>query len=163
MANKINSISTYTKSLLSFSSFAALLVMSVSVQASEIRDSNTTSDARLKEKVEDLSNSLDNITALRGVTYHWKERPEDGEQVGLIAQEVAEVYPQLVHKEEETGNLTVNYDGLVAPLIESVKELNEQNHKKERLIGELMKENQIQNKMIEQLVERLDRLEKEIQ
>ena len=41
--------------------------------------------------------------------------------MGVIAQEVAKVYPQLVQGEE--GNMRVNYPALVAPLIESVKEL----------------------------------------
>lgn len=104
---------------------------------------NTTSDARLKDNITDLSNSLDNITLLRGVNYLWKDESEEIEQVGLIAQEVAKVYPHIVHEDEETGYLSVNYDGLIAPLIESVKKLNADKTSLEDKVAKL--ENKIKN------------------
>ena len=55
-----------------------------------------------------------------------KEKPEAGNQMGLIAQDVQEVYPDLVSMNSNTGNLTVNYIGIIAPLIESIKELKQE-------------------------------------
>ena len=90
------------------------------------------SDQRWKNEIKPLDNSLNKIAALRGVSYEWKrdEFPDKnfskGTQIGLIAQEVEEVFPELVHTEKE-GYKSVSYSNLVAPLIEAVKELKEQN------------------------------------
>ena len=76
--------------------------------------------------MKEIDNALEKLDQIRGVTFNWKDGTQekeldDTEQVGVIAQEVAKVYPQLVDGEE--GNMRVNYPGLVAPLIEAVKEL----------------------------------------
>jgi hypothetical protein len=52
------------------------------------------SDIRLKENVTDLPSQLDNIMALRPVEFDWKDGT--GHQIGFIAQEVNEIYPDLV-------------------------------------------------------------------
>ncbi len=78
------------------------------------------SDQSLKTSVESLNGSTEQVLKLQGAKFTWKK---DGrEDIGLIAQNVQEVYPQLVHEKE--GLLTVDYEKLVAPLIESVRELN---------------------------------------
>jgi hypothetical protein len=96
-----------------------------------------TSDARLKKNVQPLENSLQKIAALRGVTYDWREPAERSfgkdmsldtgrHQMGVIAQEVEQVYPDIVLT-SPNGLKTVNSDALIGPLIEAVKTLKRQN------------------------------------
>jgi hypothetical protein len=82
------------------------------------------SDLRLKSNISTLSNALDNTLALRGVSYTWKdENKTQATQIGVIAQEVEEIYPEFVRTDDE-GMKSVNYSQMVAVLIEAVKELN---------------------------------------
>ena len=95
----------------------------------EIKATNIalSSDSRLKTAVETIPSALEKILSLRGVTFEWKQEefPErnfaDGTQIGLIAQEVEEVFPELVSQGEYKS---VSYANLVSPLIEAVKELH---------------------------------------
>jgi hypothetical protein len=68
------------------------------------------------------------IRALRGVTWEWRDdapdEAKDQPGMGVIAQDVEKVFPQLVVTDEH-GRKQVDYDGLIAPLIEAVKELDE--------------------------------------
>ena len=82
-----------------------------------------TSDRRLKTNIEPLSNALDNTLKLRGVSYNWKDESKPANQIGVIAQEVEEIYPEFVHTDDE-GMKSVNYAQMVSVLIEAVKELN---------------------------------------
>ena len=83
------------------------------------------SDARLKEEVRTLPGALQMCRALRGVEFKWRdsERGGTGYQMGVIAQEVREVYPSLV-EDMDGGFLGVDYAKLVGLLIEAVKELD---------------------------------------
>jgi hypothetical protein len=78
------------------------------------------SDERLKTDVKRLENPTENLLKLHGVTFNWKQNKQA--DVGLIAQDVQKIYPQLVRTEGE--HLQVDYQKLVAPLIESVRELD---------------------------------------
>jgi len=79
------------------------------------------SDARLKMDVEQVREALSLVNRMRGVFY---TRIDTGEnQVGVIAQEMQEVIPQVVH-ESASGMLGVSYGNLVGVLIEAVKELS---------------------------------------
>ena len=79
------------------------------------------SDERLKSNIEPLTGCLDKVKAMRGVSYH-----KDGlDQVGLIAQEVQKVVPEVIG-EDGKGYLSVAYPNLVGVLIEAVKELSAQ-------------------------------------
>ncbi len=80
------------------------------------------SDIRLKKDILPLQSSLDKILSLNGVSYYWKDKEVPGKQIGLIAQEVEKVFPEIIRKDEK-GFLSVGYQNLVAPLIESVKEI----------------------------------------
>jgi len=85
------------------------------------------SDIRWKKDVQTLPNSLQNIQKLRGVSYYWKtsEFPDrdfsTDKQIGLIAQEVEAVYPELVKTDNE-GFKSMDYMSLTAILLEAVKE-----------------------------------------
>ena len=89
---------------------------------------STSSDARLKENVRDLKGSLDKTLNLRGVMFDWieDERPDD--QIGLIAQEVENILPEVVEEVEFVGNhdgekyKVVNYQAIVPVLVEAIKE-----------------------------------------
>ena len=77
------------------------------------------SDARLKTNVETVF-GLDKVTQMRGVTFE-----KDGQQgTGVIAQEMLEVAPELVH--EEHDYYSVNYSGLSGYFIEAIKEQQKQ-------------------------------------
>ena len=86
----------------------------------------TTSDARLKTNITPIKSSLANLLLLNAYTFNWKDQQVDSSrQVGLIAQEVEEVYPDLVHR-NETGELSVNYSGMIPLLLNAIKEQQEQ-------------------------------------
>lgn len=78
------------------------------------------SDAQLKTDVRPLTDSTSKLLQLQGVTFNWKNGGH--EDVGLIAQDVQKVYPQLIR--EDKKYLRVDYEKLVAPLIESVREMD---------------------------------------
>lgn len=86
-----------------------------------------TSDSTLKTNILPLQTSLDKIKLLNGVTYNWKDPlMSQKTQHGLIAQEVELIYPDLVSESTPPGSSTpvkgLNYTGLIAPLIEAIKE-----------------------------------------
>lgn len=81
---------------------------------------NSPSDENLKKDVHTIENAVDKINQLRGVDFVWKENDE--KSMGVIAQELQKVFPELVA--EENDELSVNYNGLIAVLIEAVKELS---------------------------------------
>jgi hypothetical protein len=82
---------------------------------------NATSDINLKENIRPIENPIEKIMQLNGVSFDWKETQEPS--IGVIAQEVEEVFPELV----KTGDKkSVNYNGLIGVLIEVVKEQQKQ-------------------------------------
>jgi hypothetical protein len=104
------------------------------------------SDARLKSDLEELTGPLDAVGRLRAVSFRWREDLAEGPggpvgselagrgSIGLLAQEVAEVYPELVTAVGADQYLALNYQGLTAVLLEAVKELKAES---ERLRGRL--------------------------
>lgn len=80
-----------------------------------------TSDLRVKNNIQDITDALAKVNAMRGVTFDWVNGM--GNAVGLIAQEVQQVVPQAVSNQAD-GLLNVAYGNLVAVLIEAVKELS---------------------------------------
>ena len=81
------------------------------------------SDARVKENVETIPNALEKVTALRGVNFN--KIGEEKRSTGVIAQEVKEVFPEVVH-ETEDGMLAVAYGNITGVLIEAIKEQQKQ-------------------------------------
>ena len=76
------------------------------------------SDARLKEDIATIG-GVAVVSQLRGVSFNWKGSGVPG--VGVIAQEVEAVLPAAVRTAAD-GTKSVDYDALIAPLIEAVKE-----------------------------------------
>ena len=83
-------------------------------------DVNSTSDINLKKDIEVVTSATEMLNQLRGVKFTWKENDE--KSVGVIAQEVEAILPELVKGEE--GKKSVNYSGLIGVLVEAVKELS---------------------------------------
>lgn len=95
------------------------------------------SDLRRKQDVTTFGAGLDTVLQLRGVRFRWREDGADGEpQIGLIAQEVEEVLPELVHDGPD-GLKCVQYDSLIAPMIEAIKEQQAQIEGLRRELAEL--------------------------
>jgi hypothetical protein len=82
---------------------------------------------RFKTNIAPIENALDKISALNGVSYDWRKDEfkdrgfEDSRQIGVIAQDVEKVLPELV-KTDPQGYKAVSYEKLTAVLIEAVKE-----------------------------------------
>ena len=83
---------------------------------------NSTSDANLKENIETIVGSIDILKGINGVRFIWKDLGTPS--VGVVAQEVEQVLPELVAERGDNGTKSVNYNGLVGVLIEAVKELS---------------------------------------
>jgi hypothetical protein len=86
------------------------------------------SDERLKENVQPIQNALSKVELISGNTYDWKEgfdniHPHKGNDVGVIAQEIEIVLPQVVIN-RDNGYKAVDYEKIVPLLIEAIKELS---------------------------------------
>jgi len=83
------------------------------------------SSRRWKTNIQPINRALNKIQRLRGVSYDWKENGKH--EIGLIAEEVGEVIPEVVTYEENGKDArAVDYARLVAVLIEAVKEQQKQ-------------------------------------
>ena len=83
------------------------------------------SDQRLKDNIVPIDNSLTKILSISGNTYTWNEKStKEGNDVGVIAQEILEVLPEAVAT-RDNGYLAVDYQKIIPLLIEAVKELSE--------------------------------------
>src|SRR5690606_4203894 len=82
---------------------------------------NETSDVRLKTNITPVTHALQTVQSLTGVFYHWKKeevKTDANLQLGLIAQEVEKILPQVVATDSE-GYKSVQYSVLTALLIEA--------------------------------------------
>ena len=100
------------------------------------------SDERLKENIATIETATEVIKQLRGVTYDWIESGEHG--VGLIAQEVEAIIPEVVSTYHGQDTKTVNYGHLVGYLVEGFKDQQNTIDAQQKQIDEL-------REMIEQL------------
>ncbi len=114
------------------------------------------SDINLKKNIKPLTSSLEKIISLNGYSFDWKT---DGKNdIGVIAQEVEKVFPELVHEGEDTNGKkfkSVQYGNLIAPVIEAIKELATTMRTHTTEIDSLRSEN-------ESLKKRLDAIEKRL-
>jgi len=81
------------------------------------------SDARLKTHIQ-TAPGLSLVRQLRGATFDWKDN--NTPSAGVVAQEVEQVMPSAVHTDPRTGLKSVEYDQLIAPLIQAIKEQQDQ-------------------------------------
>lgn len=118
------------------------------------------SDRRYKKDVKTITNALDKIEAIDGVTYQYKketingrnlEQFKAGNTLGFIAQDLEKILPELVNK-DENGYYAVNYDGMIPVLVEGIKE-------QQQVISNQQEEITTQQEIITNLQARMDRLE----
>ncbi|MFP4342060.1 MAG: tail fiber domain-containing protein [Cyclobacteriaceae bacterium] len=112
------------------------------------------SDRRLKKNIQALPSSLYQFMQLQPAQYTWKDKPDAGISYGLIAQELAQVYPHLV-QERSDGYLGVNYLELIPLLIKAIQEQQQQ--------IESLRSHSVQNREVEQLRQENEVLRREIE
>lgn len=117
------------------------------------------SDGRLKTNVKPIENAIDKVKQIRGVEYDWVDdivdhygfHPTKKHEVGVIAQEVEKVLPEVVTTAPFNGNyvqkfpekedpnfLTVNYDRIVPLLIEAIKDQQKEIDELKSLINRIV-------------------------
>ena len=105
------------------------------VDGDVIAYSTTISDSRLKNEVKTINSAVDKVKKLRGVEYVWNKGSKEGQKdLGVIAQEVEKVLPEIVKEKkiplitENNDKLfkTVDYEKITAVLIEAIKEQQKQ-------------------------------------
>ena len=111
------------------------------------------SSRRFKKDIKTMDNASETILALKPVTFHYKSDTTDRAQFGLIAEEVAEVNPDLVVRDKDGEIYTVRYDQINAMLLNeflrehkkvetqeaTIKQLKSKATKQEAAIAELKK------------------------
>ena len=100
--------------------------------------STIASDKRLKENVKDLNYGLKDVLNIRPVSFDWKEKRNAQHDIGVIAQEIEKIIPEVVEEVDtlnsENTHKTVDYAKLTSVLIKAVQEQQEQiNELKEKL------------------------------
>jgi hypothetical protein len=111
------------------------------------------SDIRYKKNIAPLENALDNVMKLQGVSYNWKvnEFPDnyftDKHQVGIIAQELEKIYPELVETDAK-GYKTVDYSKMTPVLIEAIKQQQTQLQKQQSEIDALKQDLELIKKLV---------------
>jgi hypothetical protein len=134
----------------------------------------TISDQRYKKDIKKLEGISEKLQKISGYNYYlktdeYKEMNFDSrEQMGFLAQELKEVFPQLV-KEDNSGNFMVNYQGMIPVLVEAIKEQQKQIDEKTGVPSDVQKQLEEQKKINESLMNqntalssRLDKLEQMI-
>ncbi len=107
---------------------------------------NTTSDVRLKQNIRPVTGALQDVQKLSGVRYTFRQEEfpymqfPKGEQIGVLAQDIEKVYPELVSTDDQ-GFKSVNYAQLNAVLIEAIKEQQQQVEAAKAAASKLEKEN----------------------
>jgi hypothetical protein len=96
-------------------------------------DITALSDKRFKQDIIPLLDSLNRITQLTG--YSYTHTDTDKKHIGLIAQEVNEVFPEAVSYKNDSYSL--NYGCLITPVIQAMKELKERVDKQDEIIQQL--------------------------
>ena len=94
----------------------------------------TTSDERVKTNIKTIENALDKTLLLRGVEYNDIRIEPEIKKIGLIAQEVELIIPEVVNTSKDNGMKSIDYGSLVGLLIESIKDLNNKVLKLENIL-----------------------------
>ena len=93
---------------------------------------NVNSDARLKANIVSLGATLSKLLQIDGKSYTMKKDESEKQKIGLLAQDIEKVFPELVS--ESNGIKSVNYQGLVPVLINALKEQEERIKRLEELL-----------------------------
>ena len=113
------------------------------------------SSRRFKENIQDMGDSSDRLMQLRPVTYQYKEAYADGSKpldYGLIAEEVEEIYPDLVAKNPDGEIQTVQYHKLTPMLLNEVQKQAAENRKQSEHIKSLEAKVEALQKALEKMM-----------
>ncbi len=137
----VNNNSSQRQNFISVTNTNALFNADITAYSTTI-----TSDIKIKENIKDLDNSLKKILCIRGVTYNRKNDENKKTHIGVIAQEIEKILPEVISESDDPTDITsenkiktVAYTEIIPVLIEAIKE---------------------QHKIIEDLKARIEILEK---
>lgn len=120
------------------------------------------SSRRFKEDIHDMGDASRNLMRLRPVTFRYKQPFADGSkpvQYGLIAEEVAQIYPELVARSADGSIETVKYQLLDSMLLNEIQRQEARIQAQKDEILALREETAGQNRQIQELQQRLAKLE----
>ena len=100
----------------------------------------STSDKRLKDNITPLSGCLNKILSLDAIEFDWNEKQQtyEGHDIGLIAQQVKEIAPEIVET-RKNGYLSVKYEKIIPLLVGATQEQDAQINKLEKEVEDLLK------------------------
>ncbi|MTI29834.1 tail fiber domain-containing protein, partial [Xanthovirga aplysinae] len=113
--------------------------------------SSATSDLRLKKDIDPVENVLDKVMQMNPIRYRYKEDPEENLQVGFGAQEVGELFPELVSYAEDLDRYGLYYNGMVAMNTAAIQETNRRFDQQHQLIEKQQREIQELQQVIKEL------------
>ena len=99
-------------------------------------ESGSPSDQRLKHQVRPLNDAATKVQHLQAVRFKWKAFPRSGDQIGLMAQDVQKIIPEAVSQDSQ-GIHRINYNCIVATLLETIKEQTKQMTVMEKQLSEM--------------------------
>ena len=150
---------------------------SVGNRGTEVYISNTgqlgtkKSSARYKRDIHDMGDASAKLMKLRPVTFRYKDDPDGTRQFGLVAEEVARVYPELVVRDADGKVESVQYSELTGMLLNEVQKQAKEGKQKDSLVAALQRrivsqQQQIdalkkKDGQIDALVERMNALERQ--
>ena len=104
------------------------------------------SDKRLKDNIQTIKNPLSKILSLDSIEFDWNEKQETyrGHDIGLIAQQVEEIAPELVTT-RSNGYKAIKYDKLNSLLVGAIKEQQQQIEVLQKQVSELIELNKSKN------------------
>src|SRR5207249_2785645 len=131
------------------------------------------SSARYKRDIHEMGERSQGLYSLRPVTFRYKQDPQGQRQYGLIAEDVAKVYPELVTKGTDGRDESVQYHELIPLLLNEVQhqqqkmdaqaqqmaELQAQNARLQAVVGQMQQRDEEQRAQNAALAARLERLE----
>ena len=118
------------------------------------------SSARYKREIKDMGSSTDNLMKLRPVTFVYKEDPQAIKQYGLVAEEVAQVYPELVVHDPDGKIESVRYSMLTSMLLNELQKETRKNERQVDRITRLEADRDLERAKRTALEERLSRIER---
>ena len=99
---------------------------------------NANSDERLKKNINSLDSGLEELLRVQTKTYNWNDESKPiNLQIGVIAQQLETVFPELVDNSQEYKS--VNYIGLIPVMIEAIRDLDTENTELKAMIMSLTK------------------------
>jgi polyhydroxyalkanoate synthesis regulator phasin len=162
--NRSNALTLYKNGDLEIAgSFSPMVTTSKNLGTNSVRwdtlycvNVNQSSDRRLKENINQLDYGLESVLQLKPVSYTWKERPEKGEQIGLVAQDVKEIIEEVVSHGETMG---IQYTGLIPVLIKAIQDQQKIIEQQEDKTEVLKSENTILKSRLDELESRIKQIE----